>query len=589
MLVCHNGDWRFPGTTHEIMVPATIHGVITARLDRLDSATKEVLQEASVIGRTFYQEILESITALGAPIDQQLHRLQELDLIRVGSTFPDVEYYFKHALIQEAVYDGLLKKQRKNIHERIGLALEKFFRERSLESWETLAFHFKRGRSVDKAFDYLAKSGEKSLKRYALEEANQYYREAFDLLSQNEARSKEEDILLIDLLMKWCMVFYYQGRFWGMGELLLTHVNLAESLDDKAKIGAYYAWLGHAAFWQGVRLEDSYRYLHKALALGEQTGDQQVIAYASGFLIKTCAEMGNLKEAAIFEKRTQEMMGLFPTDTFLHMTYYSGKGWIGWFLGDQNKLNEGAQGLLDYGQKMSSLRCLMVGNLLMGFRHYIDMNMEPAVEYARKVITQGDPYHAMFGKLLLGMFLVQMREFERAENLFTQVIKEGEKEHTEYLKATANMHRGLALAAQGSLGEGIKLLESVGRELLESQRNIFYIMSELILGSIYLQIFQRSGSKSLPSFFKNLGFLIKNIPFAGKRAEKHLTKALQLAKQTGAKGFWGQPCLQLGLLFKLRGQKEKAKEYLLEAIRIFEECKFEVYLKRGKELLDSLA
>jgi hypothetical protein len=151
------------------------------------------------------------------------------------------------------------------------------------------------------------------------------------------------------------------------------------------------------------------------------------------------------------------------------------------------------------------------------------------------------------------------------------------------------MHLGLALAAQGSLGEGIKLLESVGGELLESQRNIFYIMSELILGSIYLQIFQRTGSKSLPSFFKNLGFLIKNIPFAGKRAEKHLTKAWQLAKQTGAKGFWGQPCLQLGLLFKLRGQKEKAKEYLLEAIRVFEECKFEVYLKRGKELLDSLA
>jgi predicted ATPase len=139
--------WRFTDSIDEITVPPTIQGVIMARLDRLDVRAKEILQEASIIGRTFYQEILENITALKEPIDQYLQRLKELDLIRVRSIHPDVEYYFKHALIHETVYDGILKRQRKDIHERIGLALEKFFRERSLEAWETLAFHFKRGSS----------------------------------------------------------------------------------------------------------------------------------------------------------------------------------------------------------------------------------------------------------------------------------------------------------------------------------------------------------------------------------------------------------------------------------------------------------
>ncbi len=588
ILVDHDGDWRFPGTSQEIMVPATIQGVITARLDRLDAAAKEILQEASVIGRTFYYEILESITTQEAPIDQYLHQLQELDLIRVRSTHPDLEYSFKHALIQEAVYDGLLKRQRQNIHERVGLALEKFCQERSLESWETLAFHFRRGSSVHKAVDYLVRSGEKSVKLYALEEANQYYREAHDLLSQNQSRSKQEDLLLIDLLIEWCMVFYYQGRFEAMAEMLLAHVKLAESLEDKARKGTYYAWLGHATFWQGAKLKDSYRYLHQALALGEQTGNQQVIGLACSFLIKTCAEMGYLEEAVRFEKRTQEMLELFESNPFFYITYYSGKGYIGWFLGDRQRLHESAQGLLDYGQKISSLRCQMVGNLLMGFRHFVDQDMESAVEHTQKVITQGDPYHAIFGKLLLGMFLVQRREFERAEDLLTQVIAYSETEQTEYLKTIANLFLGVSLAAQGQLAQGVRLVESVSLELMEFNRSVFASLSEFILGNIFLQIFQGSGKKSLAAYCKNFGFLMKNLPFAGKIAERHLTRAVQLARQTGARGFLGQPCLQLGVLFKLRGRRAKAKEYVLEAIRVFEECGFEAYLNHARELLEVL-
>jgi class 3 adenylate cyclase/tetratricopeptide (TPR) repeat protein len=587
-LTTANGEWTFTGPLQEIVMPATSYGVITARLDRLDLATKEILQEASVIGRTFYYEVLERITASGAPLDQHLQRLKELGLIRVKSSHPDVEYSFKHALIQEAAYNNLLKKQRQNIHEHVGIELEKFFAERSLESWEILAFHFKRGRSVNKALNYLIKSGEKSLKRYSLEEAHQYYQEAYDLLSRKPARSKQGDILFIDLLIKWCLPFYYQGRFKSLTELLFTHVQLAESLDDSAKKGAYYAWLGHSTFWQGDRLTNAYQYLRRGLALGEQTGDQQVIAYACAFLIKVCAEMGYLKEATIYEQRTLEMIKHFPKDPFLHMIYYSGKGYIGWFSGDKNKLYEAGNGIVNYGREVMSLRCQMVGYLLLGVRHSMDLDMDPAIEYAKKVITQGDPYHAVFAKLVLGMFLVHKREFEMAADSLNQVIAYSEKHGTDYMKSFANLFLGVALAACGDLAEGLRRIESSKREFIEFQRNIFYGLSEFILGSFYLQLYQRSGSKSLSTLFKNLGFLIKNMPFAGKKAESHLFKAIELARETGAKGFLGQPCLQMGLLYKLRGKMEKAKEYLMEAREVFEECELKVYTKRTQELLDSL-
>jgi tetratricopeptide (TPR) repeat protein len=436
--------------------------------------------------------------------------------------------------------------------------------------------------------DYLVRSGEKSVKLYALEEANQYYREAHDLLSQNQSRSKPEDVLLIDLLIEWCMVFYYQGRFEAMAEMLLAHEKLAEALEDKARKGKYYAWLGHATFWQGAKLKDSYRYLHQALALGEQTGNQQVIGLACSFLIKTCAEMGYLEEAVRFEKRTEEMLELFESNPFFYITYYSGKGYIGWFLGDRQRLHESAQGLLDYGTKISSLRCQMVGNLLMGFRHFVDLDMESAVEHTQRVVTQGDPYHAIFGKLLLGMFLVQKKEFERAVDLLNQVIAYSETEQTEYLKTVANLFLGVSLAAQGQLAQGVRLVESVSRELIEFHRTVFASLSEFILGNIFLQIFQGSGKKSLAIYCKNFGFLMKNLPVAGKKAERHLTKAVQLARQTGARGFLGQPCLQLGVLFKLNGRRAKAREYVSEAIRVFEESGFEAYLNHARELLEGL-
>ena len=588
LLIRDNGHWSFSGPMHEISVPPTIQGVIEARLDRLDAATKAVLKEAAVVGRTFYLEVLASITAVAEPIDQSLHKLEELDLIRVRSTHPDVEYTFKHALIQEAAYSGLLRRERKNIHERTGLALEKFFGERSIESWETLAFHFRNGRSVRKAVDYLVRSGDRSLKRYALEESHEYYRQAFDLLSQERDRSQQEDFLLIDLLMEWCLVFYYQGRFQSLTELLLSHVSFVESLHDKAKSGSFYAWLGFSAFWQGARLEDSYRYLRKALELGEQAGDQRVITYACAFLIKTCAEMGYLEEGAVFETRTQQTLGLFPADAFLHMNYYSGKGYLGWFSGDKQKLYESAQGLLDYGEEKSNLRCQMGGYMLMGVRHFVDLDIDAAVKCVEKVMAQGDPYHAQFARVLLAMFLVHVREFQAAAGHLTQVIEYSNQHGTDYLKTFANLFQGVVSAGQGNLEEGIRLVKSSRQEFLDFQRNVLYGLSEYVLGAIYLQILQRSGSKRLLFLLKNVGFLIKNALAAGKKAEKHLRRAVEVARQAGAKGFLGRPCLHLGLLFESRGQREKAREYVAEAVRVFEECQLEIYWKQAKEVLDSL-
>ena len=130
-LVQDGAGWKLTGSLTEADIPSSLHGIISGRLDRLEKQTKRILQEASVIGRDFLYEILKRISELQERIDGELNQLERLDLIRTRSFHPDLEYMFKHALTQEIVYNGLLKKHRKQIHEQIAQVMENLFKEQA--------------------------------------------------------------------------------------------------------------------------------------------------------------------------------------------------------------------------------------------------------------------------------------------------------------------------------------------------------------------------------------------------------------------------------------------------------------------------
>jgi hypothetical protein len=87
---------------------------------------------------------------------------------------------------------------------------------------------------------------------------------------------------------------------------------------------------------------------------------------------------------------------------------------------------------------------------------------------------------------------------------------------------------------------------------------------------------------------KNIGFLIKNLPGASKKAEDHFSRTIKVAKEIGANGLLGPAYLDLGLLHKAKKKNEQAKTYINEAIDIFEQGEAEVYLKQAREALASL-
>ena len=85
----------------------------------------------------------------------------------------------------------------------------------------------------------------------------------------------------------------------------------------------------------------------------------------------------------------------------------------------------------------------------------------------------------------------------------------------------------------------------------------------------------------------NFGFLVKNASIANKKAEGYLNEAITMANEIGAKGLLGQASLELGALYKAKGRSAQAQRYISEAIKIFQQCQAERYLKQAKEALAS--
>ena len=588
-LIRDNGSWKVTKPIAETDVSSTIHGVISGRLDRLERETKRIIQEASVIGRAFLYEILKRITELKQDIDGFLRSLEQLDIIRTRTFQPDLEYVFKHALTQEVVYSGLLKKERREIHERIALVMEKIFHDRLPEFYETLAFHFTKGKSIHKAVDYLMKSGEKSLKKYAVEESHKYYKEAYNLLLDKRNKTKEEEGQIIELLLKWAYVFYYRGDFKGLTDVLSAHVDMAESLDDKARVGMFYAWMGHV-LWQREKYRDSYQYLHKALELGEKIDNKQIIGYACCWLAFTYAELGLLGDEAIgFAKRGEAIAEILESDDYLYFCSLYGIAQIYCFRGESKKVYEVAKRILDYGNEHHNPRSLVWGHTCMGYSYFIAGNFSSAVECCQKAIEVSvDPFYSQVPRCLAGGCYVMNDQFQEAEAALEEVLAYSQQFGCDVLTTPAQLFLGVVLISKGKFGQGLNMIEDVKQSCLENERRCYAVLTEYVLGKVYLQIVEGAGPMSLSTIAKNIGFLIKNVPFADKKAELHFNKAIDTAKEIGAKGFLGLAYLDLGLLHKAKKRKDQAKKCISEAVQLFEQCEADVYLKQARELLVSL-
>jgi class 3 adenylate cyclase/predicted ATPase len=178
-------------------IPPTLQQSLMARLDRLGPA-REVAQVGSVIGRGFSYGLLRAVAGMeDGPLQMALERLAEADILLVEGLPPESDYRFKHALIQDAAYENLLKSRRQVLHRRIGEALLDNLAATAAEP-ELMAHHFTQAGLTEAAIEWWGIAGQRSLESSALVEAVEQLRRAIAQIATLPATSalRREEIKL---------------------------------------------------------------------------------------------------------------------------------------------------------------------------------------------------------------------------------------------------------------------------------------------------------------------------------------------------------------------------------------------------------
>jgi len=185
----------------ELKIPPTVQGILAARIDRLQSDTKDLLQTLAVIGREFPLSLIRSVVPKSDDdLNRMLNELQLGEFIYEQPAVGDAEYIFKHALTHDVAYNSMLVERRKLLHERVGCVMEASFAESIDDHLSQLAYHYGRSANVRKALEYLRLAGRQAHQRLAHGDAIVLLSAALQLLKsvpEDDERRREEAILQI--------------------------------------------------------------------------------------------------------------------------------------------------------------------------------------------------------------------------------------------------------------------------------------------------------------------------------------------------------------------------------------------------------
>jgi tetratricopeptide (TPR) repeat protein len=228
-------------------VPDTIQDVVLARIGRLRADARNALQLASVIGREFTRRLLDRLVDAPARLDEILGELKAMELVYEKTLFPEQVYVFKHGLIRLVAYGTLAAGRRRELHRRIGMAVEELYADRLAEHYGLLAYHFVRGEDWTRALDYLLKAADRAARTSAIQEAIALYDEALEAARHAPAADTSAAVMTIHqakAALHFVVSDFRESR--AEAERLLE---LARRAGDRAREADALAAIAWAATW----------------------------------------------------------------------------------------------------------------------------------------------------------------------------------------------------------------------------------------------------------------------------------------------------------------------------------------------------
>ncbi|MEE9281701.1 MAG: AAA family ATPase [Myxococcota bacterium] len=360
LLAERGGTYELTGELEDSAVPATLHDSLMARLDRL-SAAKEVAQVAAVLGRDFTYELLSEVAPLQeAALRQGLERLVDAELLFQRGSPPTSSYSFKHALVQDAAYQSLLKSRRRELHRGIATALEQRSRRGQEVPPELLAHHFDEAGLAQQAVAFYRAAGERAEERSANAEAAAHLERGLHLLEtlpETDERAREELTLLLAL-----GVALQATRGFGAPEVGRVYSRaraLCDALGEERQL--FPALWGQWAFFdQESGSAEANRQASELLDLARRAREPGLILQAHHAHWTTAFMYGDLSSAKEHVERGLEIYR--PTDHHVQTLQYGNhdpgvcarfhNAWALWLLGYADQARDESSRAVELSQEL---------------------------------------------------------------------------------------------------------------------------------------------------------------------------------------------------------------------------------------------
>ena len=263
-----------------LAIPSTLEDSLMARLDRL-APVKDVAQIGAAIGREFSFQLLESIAPVkGADLAEALRHLEAAELVFTRGAPPEATYVFKHALVQDAAYQSLLKSCRQVLHQRIAESLTTRFPDRAEEEPSLVAHHFTQAGMPDAAIEWWERAGSRAMRRFANPEAAVSFGNALGLIPDVPSGAlRDERELALRLAIGPALL---AARGYASTEVERNYQEagtLADRLGDREAVFTSTRGLWHYFYDRG-ELDQALTLAQRLIAIGELDGSAERMSLA---------------------------------------------------------------------------------------------------------------------------------------------------------------------------------------------------------------------------------------------------------------------------------------------------------------------
>jgi class 3 adenylate cyclase/predicted ATPase len=545
-------------------IPVTLHDLLAARLDRLGAA-REVAQVGSVIGPEFSWGLLRAIVRIESErLEAYLRELADAEVLFEQGTPPDASYAFKHALIQDAAYQSLLRSTRHHYHRQIAQALQERFPEIAEAQPELVAHHYTEAALRSQAIPWWQAAGQKAVQRSANAEAVSHFTKGLELLNTTpEGAERIQQELGLQLALGTPLIASKGFASPEVGRLYARARDLCQQAGEVHQLFSVQKglWLFHTS---RAEHDTAHDWAEKCHRVAQAAQDPDLIMETHHALGVTFTNLGQFSAAL---EHLDEAIAL--SDPHRHtrsrarrtiaVACRSTAAWNLWFLGYPEQALKRSEEALGLATELSHPFTLTVGLLYDAWVHQLVRDRHTIRERAEAALAHVIEHDFVFW-IPIGMMLQAWAHAENGQ--VEQGVGEMRQGLAAYRATGSDVMRPFFLAQlaelHGKLGqatEGIGVLAEAQEAADNSgerwwQPELYRLKGELTL--------QRSGDRTARAEGQS-------------EIETYFRQSLEMASRLSAKSLELRAALSLSRLWQKQGRRAEARRVLGEVYGRFTE------------------